>query len=149
MVIRRKDPAIPARNLDHCVERHVPLGNRVDPWGRIFATHERGYLMGNRDYGDAWIMCSLRHCDGTTVPSTVSYFKLFFLDEDTGLPPRIDHAHSTGRSLRTVRDVSRRDVRRADRRDSAGRVRRLIFAASDYVRSRAGNKRLTIRTTRQ
>lgn len=44
--------------------------NRVDPAGRTFET-DRGYLMGNRDFGDAWIACSLRHCDGTAGPSTV------------------------------------------------------------------------------
>jgi hypothetical protein len=59
--------------------------NRVDPWGRIFETKERGYLMGNRDFGDAWIACSLRQPDGTTGPSSVGYFKLFFLDEPTAL----------------------------------------------------------------
>jgi hypothetical protein len=59
--------------------------NRVDPWGRLFETKERGYLMGNRDFGDAWIACSLRHPDGTTGPSAVGYFKLFFLDEPTAL----------------------------------------------------------------
>lgn len=50
--------------------------NRVDPWGCIFATHECGYLMGNRDYGDSWIACSLRHPDGTIGPSPVGHFKL-------------------------------------------------------------------------
>jgi hypothetical protein len=59
--------------------------NRVDPWGRLFATPERDYLMGNRDFGDAWIACSLRHPDGTTGQSNVSYFKVFFLDEPTAL----------------------------------------------------------------
>jgi hypothetical protein len=59
--------------------------NRVDPWGRPFETKERGYLMGNRDFGDAWIACSLRHPDGSTGPSSVEYFKLFFLDEPTAL----------------------------------------------------------------
>jgi hypothetical protein len=59
--------------------------NRVDPWGLIFETKESGYLMGNRDFGDAWIACSLRHPDGSEGPSTVGYFKLFFLDEPTAL----------------------------------------------------------------
>jgi hypothetical protein len=59
--------------------------NRVDPWGRLFETKERGYLMGNRDFGDAWIACSLRHPDGTTGPSAAGYFKVFFLDEPTAL----------------------------------------------------------------
>ena len=59
--------------------------NRVDPWGRVFASPERGYFMGNRDYGDAWITCSLRHPDGSSGPSDVSYRKLFFIDETTAL----------------------------------------------------------------
>ena len=59
--------------------------NRVDPWGRIFESSERGYFMGNRDFGDAWIACSLRHPDGSTGPGSVSYTKLFFLDEATAL----------------------------------------------------------------
>lgn len=59
--------------------------NRVDPWGRLFETRERGYLMGNRDFGDAWIACSLRHPDGSEGPRTVGYIKLFFLDEATAL----------------------------------------------------------------
>ena len=41
--------------------------------------------MGNRDFGNAWIACSLRHPDGTAGPSSVDYFKLFFLDEPTAL----------------------------------------------------------------
>ncbi len=57
--------------------------NRVDPWGRIFSDPERGYLMGNRVFGDAWIACSLRNPDGTTSPYTVRYFKMAFLDEPT------------------------------------------------------------------
>jgi len=59
--------------------------SRVDPWGRIIESSARGYFMGNRDFGDAWITCSLRHPDGSTGPSTVGYFKLFFLDEATAL----------------------------------------------------------------
>lgn len=59
--------------------------NRVNPWGHVIESHERGYFMGNRDYGDAWITCSLRHPDGSTGPSGVSYRKLFFLDEATAL----------------------------------------------------------------
>jgi hypothetical protein len=59
--------------------------NRVDPRGQLFESAARGYLMGNRDFGDAWITCSLRHPDGSTGTSDVSYFKLFFLDEPTAL----------------------------------------------------------------
>jgi hypothetical protein len=59
--------------------------NRVDPWGRTFESSERGYFMGNRDFGQAWITCSLRHPDGSAGPSNVIYRKLFFLDEPTAL----------------------------------------------------------------
>jgi hypothetical protein len=59
--------------------------NRVNPWGHVIESDERGYFMGNRDFGDAWITCSLRHPDGSTGPSSVSYRKLFFLDEATAL----------------------------------------------------------------
>ena len=51
--------------------------NGVDPWGRIFETKSTGYLMGNSDYGDSWIACSLRHPDGTAGSSTVSYLELW------------------------------------------------------------------------
>ena len=61
------------------------MNNRVDPWGRIFESSARGYFMGNRDFDDAWIACSLRHPDGSAGPSSVSYTKLFFLDEVTAL----------------------------------------------------------------
>jgi hypothetical protein len=63
----------------------VTKPNRVNPWGQVIESHERGYFMGNRDYGDAWITCSLRHPDGSTGPSPVAYRKLFFLDEATAL----------------------------------------------------------------
>ena len=63
----------------------VASSNRVNPWGHVIESGERGYFMGNRDFGDAWITCSLRHADGSTGPSSVSYRKLFFLDEATAL----------------------------------------------------------------
>jgi hypothetical protein len=71
--------------LDSASRHSMPSRNRVDPWGRIFESPERGYFMGNRDFGDAWIACSLRHPDGSEGPSSVSYFKVFFLDEPTAL----------------------------------------------------------------
>ena len=58
--------------------------NRVDPWGRDFATAERGYFMGNRKYGPH-ITCSLRDPDAAAVPDLGDYPKLFFLDEATAL----------------------------------------------------------------
>jgi hypothetical protein len=63
----------------------VTRPNRVNPWGQVVESQERGYFMGNRDYGDAWITCSLRHPDGTTGPIPVAYRKLFLLDEATAL----------------------------------------------------------------
>ena len=59
--------------------------NRVDPWGRVFESGERGYFMGNRDFGDAWITCSLRDPDGASSSEPVEYTRLFFLDEATAL----------------------------------------------------------------
>ena len=59
--------------------------NRVDPWGRLFATAERGYFMGNRSDSKAWIACSLRDPDGAATSEPVEYTKLFFLDEATAL----------------------------------------------------------------
>ena len=59
--------------------------NRVDPWGRKFATKERGYFMGNRSDSKAWITCSLRDPDGAATSEPVGYQKLFFLDEATAL----------------------------------------------------------------
>ena len=59
--------------------------NRVNPWGRVFESAERGYFMGNRDFGNAWITCLLRDPDGEADPEPVEYTKLFFLDEATAL----------------------------------------------------------------
>jgi len=59
--------------------------NRVDPWGRVIRSSKRGYFMGNRDFGDAWITCSLRSPDGAPGASPITYKKLFFLDEATAL----------------------------------------------------------------
>ena len=60
-------------------------GNRVDPWGRKFATKERGYFMGNQGSKKAWITCWLRDPDAASVIEPVTYDKLFFLDEATAL----------------------------------------------------------------
>jgi hypothetical protein len=59
--------------------------NRVNPWGRLFATTERGYFMGNRSDDKAWITCWLRDPDAAAVTEPVKYQKLFFLDEATAL----------------------------------------------------------------
>ncbi len=78
----------------------MPLQNRVDPWGELFADPARGTLMGNRGgrlhAGDrtlmsrrwasrAWICCEV---DFRTRHRRVwgdSYTELFFLDEVTAL----------------------------------------------------------------
>ena len=59
--------------------------NRVNPKGEIFTSAERGFFMGNRDSGKAWITCSLRDPDGAATSAPVGYRKLFFLDEATAL----------------------------------------------------------------
>jgi hypothetical protein len=66
-------------------EAEMVSENRVNPWGRVFATAERGYFMGNRSDPKAWITCSLRDPDGAAASEPVRYQKLFFLDEATAL----------------------------------------------------------------
>ncbi len=77
----------------------MPRQNRVDPWGRIVATPERGTMLGNRgilhEPGGRvrrswavrrWLVCVLefreRH---RTVMAPNRYTELFFLDEATAL----------------------------------------------------------------
>lgn len=77
----------------------MPRRNRVDPFGAIRASPERGVLMGNRGIlhddggevvrshvGKAWISCDLS-VPGPKRPlaSPGSYTVLFFLDEATAL----------------------------------------------------------------
>lgn len=76
---------------------HIPLQNRVDPWGQLHAVSARGTLMGNRGtLHDAnkkvvrawsrkqWIFCSLEFKGIRRVPfSPGAYSELFFLDEAT------------------------------------------------------------------
>ncbi len=79
----------------------MPLQNRVAPDGTIFATPERGMLMGNRGgqmHDDArrlthrrwvsrqWISCVLQYKDRQeTIMAPGRYTQLFFLDEATAL----------------------------------------------------------------
>jgi hypothetical protein len=78
----------------------MPLQNRVDPYGAIVATVERGAWMGNRGclhdterrLGQArwarrqWVICELEFGDRhRTVMTPGSYTELFFLDEATAL----------------------------------------------------------------
>ncbi len=79
----------------------MPLPNRVDPFGTIFATPERGGFMGNRGgrlhdarrtivrrwTSKAWITCLLAFKDyrRREVMGPESYTELFFLDEATAL----------------------------------------------------------------
>jgi len=77
----------------------MPLQNRVNPWGEIIATPERGLFMGNRGClhdgqrrvtkawaRPPWVTCLLefknRH---RAVMSPGQYTELFFLDEATAL----------------------------------------------------------------
>ena len=79
----------------------MPLPNRVDPFGTIFATEERGGFMGNRGgrlhdarktivrrwTSKAWITCLLafKNYRRKEVMGPDSYTELFFLDEATAL----------------------------------------------------------------
>ena len=77
----------------------MPLQNRIDPFGTIFATEHRGDLMGNRGRlhdankaivrpwnGKAWITCALAfNGRKRELMSPDSYTELFFLDEATAL----------------------------------------------------------------
>jgi hypothetical protein len=75
----------------------MPFQNRVDPWGRIIATPERGALMGNRGnlhnnhqeiirsyQTKRWIICKLSFKGRRRkIMSPGLYTELFFLDEAT------------------------------------------------------------------
>ncbi len=78
----------------------MPLQNRVDPFGELFATSARGLLMGNRGgrlHGDdkslgtrrwaskQWICCRLAFNDRHRSVWADGYTELFFLDEVTAL----------------------------------------------------------------
>jgi hypothetical protein len=77
----------------------MPLQNRVDPFGRIIATPQRGTLMGNRgclhDTADhplrqyqvrRWIICVLDFKGRTRRPMPPGHYtSLFFLDEASAL----------------------------------------------------------------
>lgn len=76
----------------------MPLTNRVDPFGAIVATPERGLFMGNRGgrfhrddrtlnarpwASKQWICCVLAFKGRRRVPMTAGYTELFFVDEVT------------------------------------------------------------------
>src|SRR5262245_34359643 len=77
----------------------MPRQNRVTPFGEIFATPERGTLMGNRgvlhdERGrirrawkvKRWLLCLLEFKErGRAIMAPGRYTELFFLDEATGL----------------------------------------------------------------
>ncbi len=77
----------------------MPLQNRVNPWGEIIATPERGLFMGNRGClhdgqrrvtkawaRPPWVTCLLEFKDRhREVMSPGQYTELFFLDEATAL----------------------------------------------------------------
>jgi hypothetical protein len=77
----------------------MPRQNRVNPFGEIIATHDRGMFMGNRGVlhdqegriqrawqGKRWIVCVLEFRGRKrTVMSPRHYTELFFLDEATAL----------------------------------------------------------------
>jgi hypothetical protein len=78
----------------------VTLQNRLDPWGQIHATPERGTMMGNRGgkfhredkslgkrrwASHHWICCELHWKGLHHEPMGQGYTSLFFLDEVTAL----------------------------------------------------------------
>jgi hypothetical protein len=78
----------------------VTLQNRVDPWGDLHATPERGTMLGNRGgkfhrddrtlgkrrwASRHWIACELHYKDMHHEPMGRGYTSLFFLDEVTAL----------------------------------------------------------------
>jgi hypothetical protein len=78
----------------------MPLQNRVNPWGKIVATPERGTMMGNRGgrfhrpgqtlgkrrwATHHWICCELEWKGAHHEPMGHGYTSLFFLDEVTAL----------------------------------------------------------------
>jgi hypothetical protein len=78
----------------------MPLQNRVDPFGDLFATPARGTLMGNRGgrlhdgarklgtrrwASKAWVCCRLEFNDRHRTVWGDGYTELFFLDEVTAL----------------------------------------------------------------
>ena len=80
--------------------RRMPLQNRVDPFGQLFASPARGLLMGNRGgrlhddkrklgarrwVSKQWICCKLEFNDRQRTVWGEGYSELFFLDEVTAL----------------------------------------------------------------
>jgi hypothetical protein len=78
----------------------MPLPNRVDPFGELFASRARGTLMGNRGgrfhtdhrtlglrrwVSPQWICCMLEFNDRHRKVWGRSYTEVFFLDEVTAL----------------------------------------------------------------
>jgi hypothetical protein len=78
----------------------MPLQNRVDPFGELFADRSRGLFMGNRGgrihtenrtltkrrwVSPQWICCRLEFNDRHRPVWSDSYTELFFLDEVTAL----------------------------------------------------------------
>ena len=57
----------------------APQCNRVSPSGELVATTARGTFMGNRAYGNRWLVCELHFERQLREPR--KYAKLFFLDE--------------------------------------------------------------------
>ena len=78
----------------------MTLQNRVDPWGRLHATPERGTMMGNRGgkfhrpdqtlgkrrwASTHWICCDMHFKEMKHEAMGQGYTSLFFLDEVTAL----------------------------------------------------------------
>jgi hypothetical protein len=147
---------------------HVPLQNRVDPFGEIHAVPTRGTLMGNRGgclhdnrrqlgrrrwTSRRWIACVLafkgRH---RTIMTPGRYTELFFLDEATALAAGATHYFSMPENVRQNSSFVRHTTRRpcptgmacaAQPLDSLGRTRTL---ARSPLTSGAAPRRLLPRT---
>jgi hypothetical protein len=100
-MVSDRDPRLHAqRAFLPVIVADMPLQNRVDPWGELFADPARGTLMGNRGgrlhdgartltrrrwVNRAWICCVLDFNARHRRVWGDSYSELFFLDEVTAL----------------------------------------------------------------
>ena len=92
-------PVRTAKKVLDETEGPMPRQNRVNPFGEIIATQDRGMFMGNRGVlhdqegriqrawqGKRWLVCVLEFRGRKrTVMSPRHYTELFFLDEATAL----------------------------------------------------------------
>jgi hypothetical protein len=125
----------------------MPLQNRVDPFGELFASPARGLLMGNRGgrlHGDdrtltarrwvtrAWICCQLDFNNRHRTVWGAGYSELFFLDEVTafaaGHRPCFECRRQDAESFAALFSAKRRRARAAVM-DKALHAERLVGKA--------------------